>query len=137
MNNHAAIQSVGSKIVSASKLDFSYIIIHYWRWVITKDEGIDGVTVVDEWIPKGRASVEEQYRPSLYEQNAIIQEVGVRLVEDKQNDKNHKIQPNWYYTSMPPLNTIHFESMVPYQVYATYGNMTVITGFIILPEVEN
>ena len=92
----------------------------------------DGEVVKDDWIPKARASVEEEDRPSLYEFDAIIQEVGLRLAKDSMTGKNHKVYPGMYYVEIPQLNSVHFDLMRVYYVETSYGNMTVSHDFIIV-----
>ena len=94
---------------------------------------VTGELVQDEWKPKARLNVDEQQKPHLYEWSAIIQEVGVRLADDKQNGINHKVWPNHYYTETSlQLNSVHFEPFVVYSVEVTYGEMTVSNNFIIV-----
>jgi len=94
---------------------------------------VTGELVEDGWKPEACLNVDEKQKPRLYEWNTIIQEVGVRLADDKQNGKNHKIFPNHYYTELPmQLNKVHFEPFVVYSVVATYGDMTVSNNFIIV-----
>jgi len=93
---------------------------------------MEGEVVEDDWIPKARDSVDEEDRPTLYEFDAIIQEVGLRLAKDSMNETNHKVYPNMYYVEIPQLNSIHFELMRVYAVEASYGNMTVSHNFVII-----
>ena len=93
---------------------------------------MNGKLVQDDWIPEARLLVDESDRPSLYEFDAIIQEVGVRLQEDRNTGKNYHVYPNNYYVSIPQLNSIHFELGVVYQVQVSYGDMVVSHNFIII-----
>lgn len=94
---------------------------------------VTGELVQDEWKPEARLHIADEKKPHLYEWNTIIQEVGVRLADDKQNGINHKVWPNHYYTELPlQLNSVHFESYVVYSAVVTYGNLTVSNNFIIV-----
>jgi len=94
---------------------------------------VTGKLVQDEWKSKARLHIEDNEKPHLYKWSTIIQEVGVRLASDKQNDINHKIFPNHYYTELPiQLTSVHFEPFVVYSVIVTYGKLTVSNNFLIV-----
>lgn len=95
---------------------------------------MDGNVIEDNWLSKARLKVEKEQRPSLYEFDAIIQETGVRLQQDENTGRHYKVYPYQYYTSVPQLNSVHFDAMVVYSVQVTYGNMTVSNNFLILEE---
>lgn len=108
----------------------------YEQWesyqVHIKIVNMNGDVVEDDWIPKSRNNTDKDKRPKLYEFNANIQEVGVRLAKDSMNDVDHHIYPGMYYVESPLLNSVHFESYQVYAVEASYGNMTVSHNFVII-----
>lgn len=93
---------------------------------------MEGNVVQDNWKSKARDNIDKNERPSLYEFDAVIQETGVRLAQDENTARHYKVYPNQYYTSIPQLNSVHFEKMVVYAVEVSYGSKTVTKNFVII-----
>jgi len=91
---------------------------------------MEGNLVKDDWKPQARQA--EKVNPSLYEFDAIIQEVGIRLAWDSMNKMNHTVYPGMFYTTIPQLNSVHFNEYEVYAVEVSYGDMTISNAFIIV-----
>ena len=91
---------------------------------------MEGNLVKDYWKPQARQP--EKVNPLLYEFDALIQGVGTRLAWDSMNEKNHVINPGMFYTTIPQLNSVHFNAYELYTVEVSYGDMKISNNFIII-----